>query len=216
MAYELCTFSGTPFGWRVQLAALIKGIDLDFHWLPFPELKEEAYLALNPRGKVPTLRDGDFVLYESAAILSYLDAKHPEPPLFGSAPQEEHRIRQAISEIDCYLAASIPQFAAPIFTGRAKEEWESVAAAAEVATGQWEHWEMRLKTQSYVASNKRSAADLALYPVVAVFLRAAAKEDAAPLDLPARFETQFPQLRRWMSRIEAIPRFEQTIPPAWD
>ena len=34
-------------------------------------------------GKVPVLKDGDFVIYESLAMMAYLDRKYPEPPLFG-------------------------------------------------------------------------------------------------------------------------------------
>jgi glutathione S-transferase len=40
------------------------------------ENKSPEYLVLNPRGKVPTLKDGDFVLYESLAIMVYLDSEY--------------------------------------------------------------------------------------------------------------------------------------------
>ena len=46
---------------------------------PMAEHKAPEYQKMNPRGRVPTLKDGDFVLYESLAILAYLDRKHPEP-----------------------------------------------------------------------------------------------------------------------------------------
>lgn len=54
------------------------GIDYTLEHLAMftPEMKTEAYLALNPLGKVPTIDDGGFVLWETNAILSYLDARY--------------------------------------------------------------------------------------------------------------------------------------------
>lgn len=43
--------------------------------------RDASYLAYNPYARVPTLEEGDFVLYESTAILNYLEATHPAPPL---------------------------------------------------------------------------------------------------------------------------------------
>src|SRR5579871_2294335 len=43
--------------------------------------KEPSYRALNPYGRVPTLEEDGFVLYESTAILNYLEATHPTPAL---------------------------------------------------------------------------------------------------------------------------------------
>lgn len=43
--------------------------------------RSPAYLALNPYGRVPTLVEDDFVLYESTAILDYLEARFPAPAL---------------------------------------------------------------------------------------------------------------------------------------
>src|SRR5690606_37836878 len=49
--------------------------------VPRNELKEPAFLALNPVGSVPVLIDGDLILTQSAAILEYLAEKHPEAQL---------------------------------------------------------------------------------------------------------------------------------------
>ena len=43
--------------------------------------RQQPYLSLNPYGRVPTLEENGFVLFESTAILSYLEAIRPEPPL---------------------------------------------------------------------------------------------------------------------------------------
>ena len=48
------------------------------------QIKEPAYLAMNPQGAVPLLVDGDLVLSQNVAILAYLDARFPEARLFGS------------------------------------------------------------------------------------------------------------------------------------
>jgi glutathione S-transferase len=52
------------------------------------EQKSPAYLALNPTGRVPTLVDGDFVLWESNAILEYLAARFPEKGLGAQSARE--------------------------------------------------------------------------------------------------------------------------------
>jgi len=77
MAIELYWGSGSPFAWRVMLTLEVKGLAYESKLLESSkgEYKTPAYLRLNPRGKVPTLKDGDFVLYESLAIMSYLDRK---------------------------------------------------------------------------------------------------------------------------------------------
>ena len=43
--------------------------------------REQPYLSLNPYGRVPTLEEDGFVLYESTAILNYLESTRPNPPL---------------------------------------------------------------------------------------------------------------------------------------
>jgi glutathione S-transferase len=43
--------------------------------------RQQPYLSLNPYGRVPTLEEDDFILFESTAILNYLEATRPTPPL---------------------------------------------------------------------------------------------------------------------------------------
>ena len=75
---QLYQFPLSPNCKRVRVMAAELGIELEVKNLDFRtgDAKAPAYLALNPMGKVPTLVDGDFVLWESPAILTYLARKH--------------------------------------------------------------------------------------------------------------------------------------------
>ena len=75
------------------------------HLLQFAkqEHKSPHMLRMNPRGRVPVLKDGDYVVFESLAVLYYLDRKYPEPPLFGESPEEARPIMRVICE---YQASS--------------------------------------------------------------------------------------------------------------
>jgi len=67
MALEIFWGSGSPFSWRVLLGAEIKGLQYESRLLEFSKghLKAPAFLQINPRGKVPVIRDDGFVLFES-------------------------------------------------------------------------------------------------------------------------------------------------------
>ena len=51
------------------------------------------FLKLNPFHHIPVLIDDDFTVFESLAILDYLEAKYPQPSFMSSAPQEIAKIR---------------------------------------------------------------------------------------------------------------------------
>src|SRR5256885_1622785 len=105
MTLQIYWGSGSPYAWRVLLAAELKRIPYESKLLEFSkgDLKTPAFLALNPRGKVPVIRDGDTVLAESLAIIAYLDRKYPEHPLLGRTPEETGRIWSAISTFESYV-----------------------------------------------------------------------------------------------------------------
>src|SRR6266542_145216 len=84
--------------------------------------KEAAYLALNPYGRVPTLQENGFVLYESTAILRYLAATHPSPPLAPSDARTRALVDTHMKLCDLQMARA---GAAVVFPRRfvPKERW---------------------------------------------------------------------------------------------
>ena len=133
MAIELYWGSGSPFAWRVMLTLEVKGLAYESKLLEFSkgEHKTPAYLQLNPRGKVPTLKDGEFVVYESLAIMSYLDRKYPTPPLFGANAEETALIWQAISECESYFASAGDKVVRPLFFGKGLDKVDEIQQAAQ-------------------------------------------------------------------------------------
>lgn len=91
--------------YRVRIALALKGLDFEhvgINLVPgVSEQKSDAYLALNPQGRVPYLVDGEISLSQSPAILEYLDEAYPEVPLLPSNIAERARVRQLASLIGC-------------------------------------------------------------------------------------------------------------------
>lgn len=218
MGIDLHWVSGSPFSWRVQLALEVKALAYHSHLLQMSrgEHRTPAFLAMNPRGQVPVLRDGDDVVCESIAILAYLDRRYPTPPLFGETPAETGRVWQAVQECSLHLDAAGDQFILPFYFDRSVEQEGQIRAALPQVDAELSRWERALEAAPYLALPHLSAADITLYPMVKSVLRAVSKPEAARFDhgfLP--FERRFPRLQAWMSRIEALPGYERTYPPHW-
>ncbi len=78
--------SMSPFVRKVLAFAGEKGVELEVQPTGFPNPSAE-FLEASPFRKMPALRDGDFTLADSSAIIHYLEAKHPDPALIPSDPQ---------------------------------------------------------------------------------------------------------------------------------
>ena len=98
----LCGFTVSNYYNKVKLALLEKGV-------PFTEemvktgSKEEAVLEATPLGKVPFIRTAQGTLCESQAILDYIEAAHPNPPLMPADPWQAAKVRELITFIDLHL-----------------------------------------------------------------------------------------------------------------
>ena len=93
---------GPPQSTYVRSARMVcheKGVRYDLRPL---ELKSEAHLALHPFGKVPVLQHGDLTLYETSAIVLYLDEAYPSPPLQPLDPASRALMHQWISSVNGY------------------------------------------------------------------------------------------------------------------
>ena len=218
MAIELYWGSGSPFAWRVMLALELKNLAYESKLMEFSkgEHKAPAYLELNPRGKVPTLKDGDFAVYESIAILAYLDRKYREPALFGATAEEAGLIWQTISECEAYLVTEGNKIVRPIFFGKGLDQVDDIQQAAHAVRQEFKSIDARLGRSNWLIGGQISAADIAVFPVVQLILRAASKEAAQGFKLGFLPLSQtFPNIARWVKQIETLPRYERTYPPHW-
>jgi glutathione S-transferase len=220
MAIEVFWASGSPFAWRVLLALEVKGLPYEGKLLQFSsgDLRKPEYLAINPRGQVPALRDGEVVVYESMAILAYLDRAYPEPPLFGRSAAEAARVWQAALECVVYLDGVADRFILPLYFGRTaeKEKSDEVRAALAPIAAELARLEASLHGRAHLALDALSAADLVVYPMVRSLLRAAEKPAAAAFDHRITpFAERYPRLAAWMGRIEALPGYDRSFPPHW-
>jgi len=218
MAIELYWGSGSPFVWRVMLTLEVKGLAYESKLLEFSkgENKTPDYLRLNPRGKVPTLKDGDLVLYESLAIMAYLDRKYAEPPLFGKTPEQTGLIWRVISECESYLVSAGDKVVRPIFFGKDLEKIDEIQQAAQAIRQELKSLDERLTHENWLVGGQISAADITVFPLVQLLQRAASKEAAQPLHLgilPLAHNS--PSIAKWVQRIEALPNYQRTYPPHW-
>ena len=180
------------------------------------EQKSPEFLAINPRGHVPVLVDGDVTVRETLAILAYLDATMPAPPLFGTTPEETGRIWQVICDCDGHLRDPVGSISRPLFRGKAQEFAERISEAAAIVRNELGLLEPRLTSSAWLAGETLSAADLMVFPVVMQVCRAVAREDAEPLDLAiAPLREHFPALDSWRERIEKLEGFHNAYPPHW-
>ena len=85
----------------VAMTLLEKGVPWEYVEIdPFEEPVPEAYLALNPFGRVPTLVHDGFVLYETTAITRYIDEAFPGVSLQPAAARERARMNQIVAISD--------------------------------------------------------------------------------------------------------------------
>ena len=122
-----CSLLST-FSRRVRMALLEKDIE---HKLVVIDMAAGAhekpeYLALNPYGRVPAIEEDGFVLYESTAILGYLNSLKPEPSLFPQAARERALVDMHMKLCDlefthCAGAILFPKRFLP------KEQWDLTA-----------------------------------------------------------------------------------------
>ena len=212
MALTFFYGSGSPYAWRVWLALEHKGIAYELKTVSFSagDLAKPEYVALNPRSKVPAITDGDFSLYESAAILEYLEEQYSTGNvLFPGSVRQRATIRRLVREADEYLAHALERLVDHVlFTKR--EEWnlQEIAAGREAFLKDLARFEGYLHGEWFGV--ELSAADFALYPIIALCLRMEKKKD----DLNVSGVIG-PKIAAWMKRIEALPYYDKTYPPHW-
>lgn len=197
---------GSPNCRRALATVYHLGIEVDIEYMDFfsGDLRKPAYVKLNPNAMVPTLQDGDFVLWESNAIMQYLADRTPGNTLFPQDP----RTRADIVRWQCWgLAHYNKAFGMLSFETLIKPNFlkaEPDAALVKWATAELalhlRVLESHLKGRDYAVGDGITLADYSLVQMQG--FKAAMPFDWSP----------YPNVNAYYDRIAAVPHWARTEP----
>jgi glutathione S-transferase len=165
---------GSPFGRAVLATLQEKGVAYRFSTVALGTLRSPEHLARHPFGRVPVLEHGAFMLYETQAILRYLDRVLPQPALTPTDPTRAARMDQVMNINDWYLFHGVGnvivfhRVIGPRVMGLAPDE-AAIAAAMPKALTAFNELARLLGEKLYFAGDALSLADLMLAPPVEFF-----------------------------------------------
>mgnify|MGYP000892633988 FL=1 len=158
---------------------------------PFGGLDDPAYRAMNPNGRIPTIKDGDVVLWESNAILRYLAARHPQAGLLPATLASRAVVDQWLD----WQMVSLGIGLRDVMQTRSQAGSPGAQAAETHVAGQFTLLDARLAGSTHVASDDFTIADIAAGISAHRWL-------ALPIARPA-----LPALSRWYDGLRARPAF---------
>ena len=129
----------------------------------FGKVEEEVYLQKNPNGRIPTLEDGEFNLWESNVIVRYLAEKYGMGTLFPADSKARWLAEQWMDWMQTALSpAMMPAFWGLVRTAP-EERSQSVIDASVKATNRfWLMLETHLQKQPYIGGQQFSMGDIPL------------------------------------------------------
>jgi len=168
--------------------------------------KSPEHLALHPFGRIPILDHDGFRLYETQAILRYLDRVLPNPPLTPADPRRAARMDQVMNINDWYLFQGVGnviifhRVVGPRVMGTVPDE-DAIKAAMPKAHTVFDELARLLGTQPYFAGDALSLADLLIAPAMAFF---ALTPEWPELTAPHA------NLVTWLAKMQARPSMTAT------
>jgi len=199
---------GSPFMRSVLVALEEKQAPYRVEALAPGATRTPEYRRLHPFGRIPAIRHGDFHLYETQAILRYIDATFAGRPLQPREPEAIGRMNQVIGINDWYLFPLVARvivferIVGPALFGKTPDE-ASIAAALPDARLCLGELDRLLGDHAYLAGDDFSLADVLLAPQI--YYLAATPEGASILEGTA--------LRAWLERVGERASMQATLPP---
>jgi glutathione S-transferase len=198
----------SPFARKPRLAAALLGVSLETQLVDIfaGEGQNPEYLRLNPHGKVPTLVDGDFVLWESNAIVQYLAQQAGVSEVFPKDSKSQADIlRWQFWESSCwappcgvYIVENVlkPMLGKgsvdPVELGKADDKFHRFAKVLDA----------HLADHAWLLGKHLTLADVSVAPVLMY-----AEAGRYPLG-------QYGHIRAWFDKIQALPAWAATAPDA--
>jgi glutathione S-transferase len=204
MTFVVHSIPGSPYGRAVLAMLEEKRAPYRLAALAPGSHKAPAHLARHPFGRIPVLEDGEFTLYETAAILRYLDRILPHNPLTPAAPRAAARMDQAMNVNDWYLYQGVgnvivfERVVAPMVLKLPTNE-ANVQAAMPKARIVFAELSRLLGDAPWFAGETFSLADVMIAAQFDLFRLAPEWEELAA-----------PNLRAYLDRASARPSFQAT------
>ncbi|MCC7151181.1 MAG: maleylacetoacetate isomerase [Rubrivivax sp.] len=202
---ELFNYFRSSASYRVRIALALKGLDYDYRSVQLArgEQAAPAYAALASARLVPLLVDGPQRLWQSLAILEYLEETHPQPPLLPPDAAGRARVRALALDIACEIH--------PLNNLRVLKYLTGSLGVSEDDKNRWyRHWvetgleaverQLRAEPATYCHGQTPTMADCALVPQIFNAQRFECRLDHVP------------QVMRVFDACMKLPAFEQTRP----
>jgi glutathione S-transferase len=196
----------SPYVRKVLACAAEKGVEVEVQPTGFPNPSAE-FLEASPFRKMPAIRDGDFTLADSSAIIHYLEAKHPDRPLIPSDPQLRGKTIWLEEFADTILVSCgakifFNRIVAPRFMGRPGDEEAARQAELNDLPPILDYLERTVPDDGeYLVGSDLTLADIAVAGPFANFRHTKTNVD------PSRY----PRTVAYVERILARPSLSQWI-----
>lgn len=195
----------------VRLVLTHKEVPYTFHDLE-PEMGKPSHMALHPFNRVPILQHGDFTVYETSAIVDYLEDTFPNPSLRPSSTRDRARMTQWVSSINSYYYPYMiyhvtherlvfPELGIASDEKVVEHALPKVEVGLQVAERQLAHG------KNYLLGAHLTLADFYLLPSTFAFSLTEEGKAMYP---------KYPAFSKWRDRMEALPsvrKLRASLPP---
>jgi glutathione S-transferase len=161
---------------------------------------DQVYREMNPNGLVPTIKDGDFILWESNSIMRYLNAKYGSGKLLPQSAEELGNANRWMDwQLSTFNGAIVPLFWNLIRTPADKRDPKVVQTALEKTTKTWQTVENQLARTRFLGGNDFSLGDIPLGVWAYRWFN-------LPIERPS-----FPKVSDWYERLKGRKPYQQHI-----
>ena len=172
--------------------------------MAFGRNHEPDYLAMNPNARVPTLVDGDFVLWESNSIMRYLVlAYRPQSTLYPQAPKVRAGVDRWLDwTLSTLQPVDRPVFWALVRTPVEQRDMAAIQKDADAEAAQWRIVEAQLATRRFIEGDDFTLADIALGAYARRWF-----------GVEGISKPKLPHLERWFAGLTGRAGFDQFVAP---
>lgn len=202
---KLYYFPASPNTRKAHAVALHLDLPIDLRFIDLPqgEQRTPKFLSLNPTGRTPVLQDGDFILWESTAIMQYLASQIPNTLFPDDAKTRADILRWQSWDLAHWIPACQPlqfeNFVKPLLQ-LGEPDLQVVRQTTERFHQEAAMLNAHLTKHEFLVNDALTLADFSV-------------ASALTYAVPARFPLDnYPHIRAWYARIEPLPAWQKTAP----